>query len=274
MEVRLSDIEVVLNPDVKPTGSDLAVVNAARRSFGKRSEWVYTADGTKRTLSEKDKNLLRFLARGMSTKDWGSFLNSCIQRGHNVMAGDMADWDLDALKELLWHWRNTPTHDTPFNHCFVSFEVKAPIFTRAQLVKHEYLIVSEYSRRYIIDDISFYKHSYRKASKDKKQGSGGLSEKSDFWQKHINKYWYRDALERYNLMLDDGIAPEQARGILPQDLMTAWTWSGTLGAFAKMCRERLSPDAQYESRIVAQHVYDKLRVYYPVSAPLLIEGSY
>jgi thymidylate synthase (FAD) len=54
--------------------------------------------------------------------------------------------------------------------------------------------------------------------------------------------------------------------------MTEWTWSGTLGAFSKMCRERLHPDAQYETRIVAQGVYDFLKEYYPVAAPALVEG--
>jgi len=39
-----------------------------------------------------------------------------------------------SLVNSLWQWRNTPTHDTPFNHCFISFEVKAPIFVARQLV--------------------------------------------------------------------------------------------------------------------------------------------
>jgi thymidylate synthase (FAD) len=76
----------------------------------------------------------------------------------------------------------------------------------------------------------------------------------------------------YNRMIADGVAPEQARGNLPQDLMTSWTWSGTLGAFANMCKLRLSSDTQAETRVVAQAVYEELKKQFPVAAPLLVEG--
>src|SRR6056297_3024019 len=174
-----SQIIVQLNPDVPPTGSDLGVVNAARRSFGKRSEWVYCGVDTngphEKALKVKDKRLLEFLARGMTADDFEAFVSSCVADGY--MVEDQADWEYyeQALVEKLWEWRNTPTHDTPFNHGFFSFEVKAPIFVRAQLVKHEYLIMSEFSRRYITDDIEFYEPDvWRGAAEDKKQGSSGV----------------------------------------------------------------------------------------------------
>jgi len=77
----------------------------------------------------------------------------------------------------------------------------------------------------------------------------------------------------YNKMIDDGVAIEQARGELPSNLMIEATWSGTMGAFAKMCRERLAPDAQEEARVVAKEVYKHLLGYYPVSAKALVEGA-
>ena len=80
------------------------------------------------------------------------------------------------------------------------------------------------------------------------------------------------SLDLYRDMIEAGVAPEQARMVLPQSTMTEWTWSGALGAFAKMCRERLHPDAQYETRLVAEQVYDYLKQYYPVAAPALVEG--
>jgi thymidylate synthase (FAD) len=196
-------------------------------------------------------------------------------------------WDIEEdgfgyhyLKEKLWQWRNTPTHDTPFNHTFISFEVKAPIFVRAQLVKHEYLIMSEFSRRYITDGIEFYEPDYwRKAAPNKKQGSleeavktrldtpfmsGTLEEVVDCAQEDMSSL--------YRQMVADGVAPEQARMVLPQSTMTEWTWSGTLGAFSKMCQLRLHPEAQYEARLVAQEVYKHLKAQWPVSAPALVEG--
>lgn len=276
----LNQIIVQLNPDVSPSGSDLAVVNAARRSFGKRSIWdrwdeesltwvcgegldptkcKFPFKGLK--LKPTDENLIKFLARGMTSSDWEevqyevlTFENGC-----------------EELRELLWQWRNTPTHDTPFNHCHISFEVKAPIFVARQLVKTEYAPFSEFSRRYITEDVEFYLHDYRMKSEDKKQGSGGIHPDNKQWQKGITEY-QSCCLAVYNLMIADGVAPEQARGVLPVDLMTSWTWSATLGAFAKMCRERLGSDAQLETRYVAEQVYKHLKTYFPVSAKALVEG--
>ena len=280
-------IIVQLNPDSMPSGSDLAVVNAARRSFGKRSNWEYLSDYsdyeigsggdfkvypdlTKPTLKDKDKRLIEFLARGMTADDFDKFLST-----HTEIAYDWQEHfnviDKNTLIEDLWRWRNTPTHDTPFNHCFISFEVKAPIFVARHLVKTEYTIMSEFSRRYITDDVEFYVHDYREAAKDKKQGSGGLHKDNEHYQRVI-ELKNMEALKTYNDLIEAGVAPEQARGHLPQDLMTAWTWSGTLGAFAKMCRERLGSDAQKETRYVAEQVYDYLKEYYPVSAKCLVEG--
>jgi len=281
-------IIVQLNPDVPPTGSDLGVVNAARRSFGKRSEWEYCGgdwcddlcndpDGSKGKcpkLKDKDKRLLEFLARGMTSDDFDKFLKTISEIGAwNSGYLGVEGHEKKELIEKLWEWRNTPTHDTPFNHGFFSFEVEAPIFVRAQLVKHEYLIMSEFSRRYITDDIEFYRHDYREAAQDKKQGSGGVHFRDTYWKGDVednNTY----QLKLYYDMIGDGVAPEQARGVLPQSLMTAWTWSGTLGAFANMCKLRIHPEAQYESRLVAERVYEELKKQFPVSAPLLVKGVY
>ena len=254
-------------------GSDLSIVNAARRSFNTRSTWENDADqgwGKAPKLQDKDERLLKFLARGMTEFDF------------EVLLCDIEDLcdscEYDDLSKDLWKWRNTPTHDTPFNHTFISFEVKAPIFVRAQLVKHEYLIMSEFSRRYKTDDIEFYKPDvWRKAATDKKQGS--LDEPVELHPMSFvvdplddHQELNEAAFDVYLFLLQQGVAPEQARMVLPQSTMTEWTWSGTLGAFAKMCTLRLHPEAQYEARLVAGQVYGYLKQYYPVAAPALVEG--
>ena len=274
-------IVVQLNPDVPPTGSDLGIVNAARKSFGRRSEWEtvptcweagdkITWDGEYK-LKDKDKRLLEFLARGMTVDDFDTLLQSTegLATDHGLCESDKKD-----LVKHLWQWRNTPTHDTPFNHGFFSFEVKAPIFVARQLVKHEYLIMSEYSRRYITDDIEFYTPTvWRKAAEDVKQGSSDEGVE-DVWQVSDEYQGITEnALNVYKHLVDvQGVAPEQARMVLPQSLMTSWTYSGTLGAFAKLCRLRLAKDSQYETRLVAKEVYKHLCNQFPVAAPLLAEG--
>jgi len=286
----MAKIQVKLNPDVNPSGSDLAVVNAARRSFNNRSEWdivgfgamsamldkvnisdyTYIKDGGQghyRKFKDKDKRLIQFLARGMTADDFEGVV-------YSFQGCTDCNFDRDEWVSKLWQWRNTPTHDTPFNHCFISFEVKAPIFVARQLVKHEYLIMSEFSRRYITDDIEFYEPDYwRKAAPNKKQGSLEVEhEESSFAYVSFDEA-NKMALETYKEAVSLGIAPEQARVVLPQSTMTEWTWSGTLGAFAKMCQLRLHPEAQYEARLVAKEVYKHLLEYYPVSAKALVEGS-
>ena len=73
------------------------------------------------------------------------------------------------------------------------------------------------------------------------------------------------ALANYNRMLDAGVAPEQARMILPQSMMTEWYWSGTLYAFARICNLRCAEDAQYETRIVANLIDDECKKLFPIS---------
>lgn len=262
-----SQILVRPNPDGSHMGSDLSVVNSARKSFGDRSEYVEDSSGWR--LPDKDKRLINYLARGMTQDDYDQFVAE-------------VTWDenhVTYLEELLWKFRDTPEHDTPFNHMFMSFEIKAPIFVARQLVKHEYLVWSEYSRRYKTDDVEFYTPDvWRGKSEDKKQGSSSEPSK---WN-HGMGTGYReeeyefleDALNLYSRMLGAGVAPEQARMILPQSLMTSWTWSGSFGAFAKMLRLRLAPDSQYESRLVAQKIAEYAKEWFPVSYKALVERSF
>ena len=287
----MSQILVQLNPDVQPSGSDLAIVNAARRSFGKRSDWDLIVDGQvvdgplyeERKLKPADKRLIEFLARGMTADDFEQFVKQLSIDGYWLQETNNSD--IKEFVQDLWQWRNTPEHDTPFNHCFISFEIKAPIFVRAQLVKHEYTIMSEFSRRYITDDVEFYQPEvWRGASKDKKQGSADWSVPYSIWPLEVQTGYnpwengpeYSDyntvALDLYKHLISVNIAPEQARMVLPQSLMTSWTWSGTLGAMAKVCRLRLGKDAQAETRYIAEEIYKHLCTYYPVSAPALVKG--
>lgn len=257
----MANIEVKLNPDVKPTGSDLAVVNAARRSYGKRSTWDNQGFSHGDILRESDVSLLKFLARGITGSEYSEIIKDV-----------SSEYDPKVLEQLLWDWRNTPVHDTPFNHCFISFEVKAPIFVVRQLVKHEYLILSEFSRRYITDDVEFYEFDcIRNQHPNKKQGSFGENPYNDDIVAYIDDHEVQ-SLSLFKHFISQGAAIEQARSILPLTTMTEFTWSGTLGAFCKMCSLRMGSDAQYETSLVAYKVYKYLQKYYPLSSRYLVEG--
>jgi len=221
----MSKIEVTF---VDSMGSDLSVVNAARVSFGKKSEWNPNFRDEP-PLYERDEKLIHYLAK------------------HK--------------------------HISPFGHAFASFHVKAPIFVARQLVKHKFLRWNEISRRYVDDEPEFYVPDvWRGRSADKKQGSEG-EVTSDTLSYDFAYYGMEQPLVLYKKLLDDGVAPEQARMVLPQSTMTEWYWSGSLDAFADMCRLRCKPDTQYESRLVADQVSTIMQGLYPVSWSALISNS-
>jgi thymidylate synthase (FAD) len=199
-------------------GSDLSVVNAARVSFGKKSDWMPTVhNGEPKVLQFKDDKLIKYLAK------------------HK--------------------------HYSPFNHTFVTFHVKAPIFVARQLQKHEYTIWNEISRRYVDEEPEFYQPDvWRGRSEDKKQGSDGIV------KSNANVHYFNDTmLGVYTQLLDEGVAPEQARMVLPQSMMTEWYWSGTMKAMHKMCSLRCKPDTQLETQIVANHIDEEMAKLFPVS---------
>jgi len=152
-------------------------------------------------------------------------------------------------------------HISPFGHAFASFHVKAPIFVARQLVKHKFLRWNEISRRYVDDEPEFYQpDTWRGKAENIKQGSAGVvSTQSD--PNFVNY----TALRTYNEMLAEGVAPEMARMVLPQSTMTEWYWSGSLDALADMCRLRCKEDTQYESRLVADQISEKMQELFPVS---------
>ena len=156
-------------------------------------------------------------------------------------------------------------HMSPFGHCFARFHVKAPIFVARQLVKHKFLRWNEVSRRYVDDEPEFYKPDvWRGRSADKKQGSEGVVKLYGVAEQIVDDY-AAEALTAYQVLLEAGVAPEQARMVLPQSTMTEWYWSGSLDALADMCNLRCTGDTQLETRLVANQICDKMRELFPVS---------
>ena len=220
-------------------GSDLSVVNAARVSFGKRSDWEFGDD--------KDYSAYTF-----GQEDGQIWLK-------------LSDRDTKLIKYLAKH-----KHISPFGHSFASFHVKAPVFVARQLVKHKFLRWNEISRRYVDDEPEFYVPDvWRGRSEDKKQGSEGEVSVPYLVPHEFN----RSALYEYETLLEAGVAPEQARMVLPQSTMTEWYWSGSLDAFADMCRLRCKPDTQYESRLVADKISAEMAKLFPISWAALMENE-
>lgn len=221
-------------------GSDLDVVNAARVSFHKESE--LDADNT---LAERDVKLINYLAKNK-------------------------------------HW-------SPFAHCYMQFRITAPIFVARQLVKHQVgLTWNEVSRRYVDDKPQYFKpDAWRLRPEDGiKQGSSEQTIETD--SVLVGYYRVRDdnpedptewvtsyadyldmCTDYYDRLLANGVAPEMARMVLPQSMLTQWWWSGSLYAWARVCRERLNPHAQKETSIIAEQINKHGKEIFPVSWEVL-----
>ncbi|HET8685599.1 MAG TPA: FAD-dependent thymidylate synthase [Methanosarcina sp.] len=235
-DFKRSEIEVTL---LDTMGSDLSIVNAARVSFDKESEWEeYVIDPNATPvkygdrLNEKDAKLINYLAK------------------HN-------------------HW-------TPFGHVFASFRIKAPFFVARQLGKHQVgLVWNEVSRRYVDSEPEFYiPETLRGRAKNVKQGSslnGVETPGAGVDYPGIN-YTTETALAAYKGLLKDGVAPEVARIVLPQNTMTEWIWSGSLAAFARVCKLRMDPHTQLETGSVAWHIAECLAEQFPVGFKALLEN--
>ncbi len=205
-------------------GTDLSVVNAARVSFNKKSYYMYDDDDpTVEYLDNKDVKLIKYLYT------------------HN-------------------HW-------TPFAHTCLSFRIKAPIFVARQLGKHQVgLVWNEVSRRYVDSEPEFFfPKEWRGKPLNSKQGSSG---KFDVNQPEYNlDVWFTSycalTVENYKELIKNGLCPEQARMILPQNMMTEWIWTGSLFAFIRVCKLRLDPHTQKETQDVVQDIADVIAQKFP-----------
>ena len=155
-------------------------------------------------------------------------------------------------------------HWTPFAHVQVQFRVKAPVFVARQLVKHQSgLVWNEISRRYVDFLPTFHQpEAWRKRADNKKQGSSDESFTGPDGERFDMRY--KDLMDKaeavYDNMIASGVAPEQARMVLPQSMMTEWYWTGSLAAFARVVQQRISSDAQYECQIIAQKIDQALAI--------------
>ena len=146
-------------------------------------------------------------------------------------------------------------HWSPFAHASLQFRIKAPVFVARQLVKHQVgLVWNEVSRRYVDHAPELYKpDSWRGRPQNSKQGSDGEVE-LDQTINYNMETTMQNCLVLYKSLLQKGVAPEQARMVLPQSMMTEWYWSGTLYAFARVCNLRCKPDTQRETKEVANEI--------------------
>jgi thymidylate synthase (FAD) len=163
---------------------------------------------------------------------------------------EFSDKDAKLIKFLIDH-----KHMSPLRHPQLQFRIECPIYVERQLFKHQVgLTANSISGRYVdFSDEYEQPTQYRYQSKDSKQGSSGnvSNTVNEIFVEDVEKL-INEAKRIYNMMVDFGIAKEQARCHLPLCLMTKFIWTGSLAAFIHLFNLRLKPDTQQETRDIAQ----------------------
>ena len=208
-------------------GSDLTVVNAAKVSHDKESDWGLEVSEDhsciKRVLKDGDKRLINYLAK------------------HN-------------------HW-------TPFGHCQVTLRETVPIFVARERFRHTVgFVYNEVSRRYVSDTPEIWRPEVWRSKPEGsiKQGSGDQFDDQN-WADDIYLEATVKAKKAYDSLINAGVAPEQARAVLPQSMYTSYYVTGSLSAWARFYNLRAAPDAQYEIQELAEKVDEIIRPLFPVS---------
>ena len=236
-------------------GSDLSVVNAARASFDKTS-----ALGEDGKLKQGDVNLINFLARGFRTQEWNDLIDE-------TMTAEQAE----EVEEILRKYKASAVHFAPFCHASITLRLVIPVFVARQLVKHQIgMTWSEVSRRYVSDEPSFwFPEVWHTRPDDVKQGAGGFASNMPALDVKA-KTATQVSLDSYKELLELGVAPEEARIVLPLNHMTTVVWTGTLLAWTRVCNQRLDPHAQLATQEAAKGIQDIVKPLFPVSWDALV----
>jgi len=162
-------------------------------------------------------------------------------------------------------------HTSPFFHPQLRFRLKMPIWMAREWFRHTVgFSRNEVSRRYVDDDPTFHIPQFRTRAPGKKQGSNDDVHVQNEQFEEFLMSQCRNAMTAYKIMLQNNITPEQARMVLPQNMMTEFIETGSLAAYARLCHLRMGPDAQAEIRGVAGQVSELIKTRFPVSWAELI----
>ncbi len=164
---------------------------------------------------------------------------------------EMNERDVVLVKYLLENH-----HNTPLEHVVFTFLVHCPLFVRSQWHRHRTWSYNEISRRYTEEELEFYvPPEIRQQSENNRQASIAADEKiGQQYCRDIIRQQNAAALAVYEDLLSRGVCREQARGVLPQNLMTTFWATVDLSNLLKFIELRASEHAQWEIREYAEAI--------------------
>ena len=188
---------------------------------------------------------------------------------------------LEPRDEKLLKYLADHNHITPFFHPQLRFRLNMPIYVAREWFRHTIGFArNEVSRRYVDDPPTFYLprvEDMRERDANLKQGSKATPIEEARHYRDLMKKFHRQAEELYADLLEAKLAPEVARGVLPQSMYTEFIETGSLSAYSRLCGLRMDPHAQAEIRAYAGAVAELIETRFPASwralHPSLSSGS-
>ena len=176
------------------------------------------------------------------------------------------EFDEDKDKRLI-NYLARERHDLPFRHPVATLRLHMPIFVARQMGKHQVgFSWSEVSRRYITGEPDFHEPPiWREKADNVKQGSTDIMHPKSVNMSARNKFVNSNALAVYNDMLTAGVAPEQARMVLPQSMYITTVTTGTLLGWNHMWKLRTEKHTQLEAQKYARAIGKIMESLFPVS---------
>lgn len=173
-------------------------------------------------------------------------------------------FDHEADTRLIQQLANNQ-HISPFFHPQITLRITAPLFVARQAMRHQVgFAINEVSRRHVDYEPDFYRPDWRERNDSE---PANQQEFLPTFQERMNEEYamvVAQAIETYASLLAKGVAPEQARMVLPQSMYTQWIWTGSLFAWARFYNQRSETTAQKEIQLLAAEVNEIIEPLFPV----------
>jgi thymidylate synthase (FAD) len=183
--------------------------------------------------------------------------------------------EMDEKDKKLVNYLIKHRHTSTLEHNIATFRIKVPLFVRSQHHRHRTWSYNEISRRYTDADMQFYvPETYRTQHKSNRQASNiedKINPQMDSYPILLEsrlcneavEYHVQSSLGLYNDMIKKGIAREQARMILPQNLYTEYYATANLNNILKFIELRTHEGAQWEIQVLAEAMLEIISDLWP-----------
>lgn len=190
--------------------------------------------------------------------------------------------DLTQADERLISFLAREGHTSPFRHATLQFEVRCPLMIARQWWKYvvgsgfqdPMVAWNESSRRYVTEENEYHLPiDWRSKPSNSKQGSGENIpfDKAMNWTALLDNH-QKEGERLYQLAMQQGIAPEQARLFTPSyGLYVTFYWTASVQGVAHLIKQRTKQDAQYEFQLFANAVKDLAEEHFPIAIKELLK---